>query len=203
MIYDLEKRKDPYQSLDDEVESLNKTIYLARHCEAVGQAAEAGLTGAGVVQAEGLAELLSGTGIGRIVSSPFVRAVESIEPLARRLGVGIELDERLIEAALSTVDHPDWLAKLRDTFSDFELAFEGGESSQAATTRGIAAVKDALALGTDPIAVVTHGRLLTLILKHFDPKYGFEEWQALKTPDVFRVEVSDEQAAVSKCVRVV
>jgi 2,3-bisphosphoglycerate-dependent phosphoglycerate mutase len=182
---------------------MNRVIYLVRHCDAVGQGAEAGLTAEGVMQAEGLAELLSGSGIGRIVSSPFARAVASIEPLASRLGVEIELDERLIEAALSSADHTDWLDKLRATFSDFELSFEGGESSRAATTRAIAAISDVTsqqsAVGSQPSVVVTHGRLLTLILKHFDPKYGFEEWQLLTTPDVFRVVIGEGgQSAVSR-----
>jgi 2,3-bisphosphoglycerate-dependent phosphoglycerate mutase len=175
---------------------MNKVIYLVRHCEATGQGADARLTGEGVEQAEGLSEFLSGAGVGRIVSSPFVRAVDSIRPLADRLNIEIELDERLIEAPLSTIDHSDWLDKLRATFSDFELACEGGESSRAATLRAIAAVNEAS--GEQTAVVVTHGRLLTLILKHFDPKYGFEEWQRLTTPDVFRVEVSGEQGAASR-----
>ena len=66
---------------------------------------------------------------------PFTRAVQSIEPLAKRLGLGIKIDERLIEANLSTINYPDWLDRLRTTFSDFELAFEGGESSRTASER--------------------------------------------------------------------
>jgi broad specificity phosphatase PhoE len=34
--------------------------------------------------------------------------------------------------------------------------------------------------------VVTHGNLLTLLLRHFDGRSGFETWPALKNPDVFR-----------------
>ena len=100
----------------------------------------------------------------------------------------------MIEAALSTIDYSDWPDKLRGAFSDFELSFEGGESSQAATDRAIAAINDALLLETDPIVVVTHGRLLTLILKHFDSKYGFEEWQNLTTPDVFRIVIKENES---------
>src|SRR5215203_5281496 len=137
---------------------MSKIIYLVRHGQATGQAADAPLTSEGIDQAEALAECLSGVGIGQIVSSPFARARTSIKPLSIRLQIEIKLDARLIEAALSTIDYSDWLDKLRGTFSNFEFCFEGGESSRAATTRAIAAVNDALLLDTDPIAVVTHGR---------------------------------------------
>ena len=89
------------------------------------------------------------------------------------MGLGIKIDERLIEANLSTINYPDWLDRLRTTFSDFELAFEGGESSRTASERGIAAIRDVLITSESPTVVVTHGRLMTLILKHFDSKYGF------------------------------
>ncbi len=177
---------------------MSKIIYLVRHCAATGQAADAPLTAEGVVQAEALAEFLSGFGIGQIVSSPFARAVKSIEPLANHLNIEIKLDERLVEGALSSIDYSDWLDKLRETFSDFELCFEGGESSQTATVRATDAVNDALLSDTDSIAVVTHGRLLTLILKHSDSKYGFEEWQNLTTPDVFRIVIKENESQVDR-----
>jgi 2,3-bisphosphoglycerate-dependent phosphoglycerate mutase len=177
---------------------MNKIIYLVRHCQATGQAADAPLTSEGTNQAEALADFLSEARIGRIVSSPFARALESIKPLSTRLNIEVKSDARLIEAALSTTNYSDWHDKLRETFSDFELCFEGGESSRAATTRATAAVNDALLLDMNSVAVVTHGRLLTLILKRFDSKYGFEEWQHLTTPDVFRLVIKENESKVDR-----
>jgi 2,3-bisphosphoglycerate-dependent phosphoglycerate mutase len=177
---------------------MNKTIYLLRHCQATGQVADAPLTSEGNIQAEALAKFLSGFGIGQIVSSPFARSLESIKPLSIRSNIEIKSDARLIEAALSTIDYSDWLDKLRETFSDFELSFEGGESSRAATTRAIGAINDVLMSDTERVTVVTHGRLLTLILKHFDSKYGFDEWQNLTTPDVFRLVFKENKSQVER-----
>ncbi|MBV9960063.1 MAG: histidine phosphatase family protein [Acidobacteria bacterium] len=177
---------------------MNRTLYLVRHCQATGQAPEAPLTSEGLAQAQMLAEFLSGSSIERIVSSPFTRAVQSIEPLAQRLGLEIKMDGRLIEAALSTIDYPDWLDRLRSTFSDFDLSFEGGESGRAATARAVAAMSDALQSGTDSTLIVTHGRLMTLILKHFDPTYGFEDWRKLSAPDVYRVTLKDGGSDVER-----
>lgn len=175
-----------------------KTVFLVRHGKAEGQEPAAPLTPDGLTQAIVLADLLEKAQIRQIVASPFARALQSIDPLAKRLGLGIEIDERLIEANLSTIDYPDWLDRLRTTFSDFELAFEGGESSRTASERGMAAIRDVLLTSENPTVVVTHGRLLTLILKHFDSKYGFDEWKTLTAPDVFELTLVDSDSTIRR-----
>jgi 8-oxo-dGTP diphosphatase len=48
-------------------------------------------------QAAELVELLRPYGLRRILSSPYVRCVETVEPLAAALGLPVEEDERLTE----------------------------------------------------------------------------------------------------------
>jgi len=50
-------------------------------------------------QAAVLAELLRPLGMRRVLSSPYVRCVETVEPLAAALGVRVEPDDRLAEGA--------------------------------------------------------------------------------------------------------
>lgn len=50
-------------------------------------------------QAVDLVELLQPLGVRRVVSSPYVRCVASVEPLAAALGLPVEQDERLAEGA--------------------------------------------------------------------------------------------------------
>jgi 8-oxo-dGTP diphosphatase len=50
-------------------------------------------------QAAELVELLRSLGIRRIVSSPAVRCVETVEPLAAALDMNVERDRRLAEGA--------------------------------------------------------------------------------------------------------
>jgi 8-oxo-dGTP diphosphatase len=50
-------------------------------------------------QAAELVDLLDSLEVRRIVSSPFTRCVETVEPLAERLGLPVELDDRLAEGA--------------------------------------------------------------------------------------------------------
>jgi broad specificity phosphatase PhoE len=51
----------------------------------------------GVRQSAELVDLLRPLGVRRVVSSPYVRCVQTVEPLAAALGVELELDERLAE----------------------------------------------------------------------------------------------------------
>jgi 8-oxo-(d)GTP phosphatase len=61
-------------------------------------------------QSEGLVDVLAGFAIDRIVSSPYVRCIQTVEPLADARGLEIELDERL--GADQLEDVPDVLEEL-------------------------------------------------------------------------------------------
>ncbi len=50
-------------------------------------------------QAAALVELLRPLGVRRVVSSPYVRCVETVEPLAAALELPVEPDDRLAEGA--------------------------------------------------------------------------------------------------------
>jgi 2,3-bisphosphoglycerate-dependent phosphoglycerate mutase len=176
-------------------------VYLVRHCRPEGQAPEAPLTAEGRGQAEALADFLEGAGIERIVSSPFARALQSIAPLARRLGIEVEVDARLCERVLSTAPRPDWRERLRESFEDLDLCLEGGESSRAAMARAVAVVDELRQRSARTTAIVSHGNLLTLLLRHFDERFGFDAWQRLTNPDVFRVSLSERTALVDRIWR--
>jgi phosphohistidine phosphatase SixA len=57
------------------------------------------LDGRGRRQAAALVDLLLPLGVQRVVSSPYLRCVETVEPLAAELGLPVEHDDRLAEGA--------------------------------------------------------------------------------------------------------
>jgi len=178
---------------------MNTTIYLIRHCQATGQEPDAVLTAEGEKQAEKLADFLSDAPIARIVSSPFVRAVQSIKPLAHRLRLQIETDPRLQERVLSNSSLPHWRENLQQTFEQLDLRFPGGESSREAMQRAGAAVQDILhQQPTSAIAIVSHGNLSTLLLKYFDEAIGFSTWETMTTPDVFCIQPDEGGTSITR-----
>jgi broad specificity phosphatase PhoE len=80
-------------------------LYVVRHAHAGDRSAwghrdtSRPLSKKGRRQAAGIADLLAGVGIERVLSSPATRCVQTLEPLAERLGVPVEGDARLREGA--------------------------------------------------------------------------------------------------------
>ncbi len=66
-------------------------VYLVRHAEKTTEQTDPGLTEAGKARAELLAEKLTDAGIDRIHSSDYVRTRDTAAPLAKRLGLDVEL----------------------------------------------------------------------------------------------------------------
>jgi phosphohistidine phosphatase SixA len=81
------------------------TLYVVRHGKAGSRSAwpEADdlrpLTKAGRRQAEAIAEMLADRDLERIVSSPYVRCRQSVEPLAERIRLPVDLSDALEEGA--------------------------------------------------------------------------------------------------------
>ena len=163
-------------------------LLLVRHCESSGQHADAPLTARGLAQAEALAETLAAFPIERIVSSPYLRARQTIAPYAARVGLGVELDPRLEERKLSREPIPDWREHVRASFHDLERRAPGGESGRETLERGRAALADVLARGAKLSAIVGHGQHLSLLLHAIDGRFGFAGWEALTNPDLYLVE---------------
>ncbi|MED3562038.1 histidine phosphatase family protein [Bacillus xiapuensis] len=162
-----------------------KKIYVIRHCEAEGQSPEAQLTDRGNEQALDLSEFFSNIKIDRIISSPYKRALDSIKPLAKKSNVEVEIDRKLTERILSTKNFSDWFEKLRNTFDDIALKFEGGESSREAMERIVEVVEEAFSRNNNNTVIVTHGNLMSLLLMYFNKDFGYDNWKNLSNPDVF------------------
>jgi 8-oxo-dGTP diphosphatase len=81
------------------------TVFLVRHADAKSRAnwphpdETRPLTRKGLDQAEGLVDLLHDRPIRRILSSPAVRCVETLAPLANKLGLKVEQTDALFEGA--------------------------------------------------------------------------------------------------------
>jgi 8-oxo-dGTP diphosphatase len=100
------------------------------------------LTPKGYEQADGLVALLEGRGIARILSSPFLRCVETVTPLAARLGLPVEEVRELAEgggasaarlvrdldgAVAVLCSHGDVIPELLETIAKRSALPRGGE----------------------------------------------------------------------------
>jgi 2,3-bisphosphoglycerate-dependent phosphoglycerate mutase len=175
-----------------------KHIYLIRHCKAEGQEPAAALTIEGVEQADRLAGFLKEKRIDFVVTSPFARAIATIAPFCQTRNMDYQVDDRLMERVLSTANVPNWMELLEHTYENLDAVYEGGESSREAMSRGVAVIDEIVHGPYQNAAVVTHGALMSLIIKSFDPAFGFEEWRNLSNPDVYVISVEDGERSIER-----
>jgi 2,3-bisphosphoglycerate-dependent phosphoglycerate mutase len=166
---------------------MRKKIYIVRHCSAQGQQAKAKLTEEGLNQAEKLVDFFNEIKINRIISSPYLRAIQSIKPLSKQQEIDIEIEDRLAERVLCGEDLPDWQSKLELSFSDLDVKLVGGESSREAMSRIVNVVEAIFQSEFESTIIVTHGNLMSLLLHHVDQNFGFREWRHLSNPDVYLI----------------
>jgi len=153
-------------------------VYLARHGQTAynlerrfqGQQ-PVPLDDTGREQAADLAERASTPGFVALWCSPLLRARETADIVARRIGLPPREDPRLMET-----DAGDWTdrtfaeiqAEAPDAFAGFlggdpDFAFPGGESFAQQSARVAAALAD-VELGELPALVVCHGVVIRLAL---------------------------------------
>jgi phosphohistidine phosphatase SixA len=94
-------------------------LYLVRHAKAGSRHDFSGndrlrpLSGTGRRQAKALATRLVAEDVTKLISSPYLRCIQTLHPTAKAIGVKVETDERLGEGR-SYVDVLDMLETLPD-----------------------------------------------------------------------------------------
>jgi 2,3-bisphosphoglycerate-dependent phosphoglycerate mutase len=168
-----------------------KTIILIRHALSSGQAPQAELAPEGREQAEALIERLKCLGIDGLFSSPYRRAHDTIKPYAAHSGLDVHVLDDLHERVLSPEPRDDWLRHVELSFDDVDYKLAGGESLRDTRRRGLKALGVMAAADHGLAAAVSHGVLLSSIFQGINKDFGFEDWRALRNPDIFEVALKD------------
>jgi 2,3-bisphosphoglycerate-dependent phosphoglycerate mutase len=169
------------------------TIFLIRHGRAdwPGEG-ERPLSASGVRAAQAISQLPYLRPMDAIYSSPFRRSIETVTPLARNLGIDVEVLNDLRERELPVVAGTEFEAIVNDAWRFPERSPAGGESNVVAQARGLAVVRTLLGRHTGHhIAIATHGNLLALILNGVDSSYGYDFWRQLTFPDIYQLDFED------------
>ena len=170
-------------------------VLLIRHAESVpigtpGYADDdRPLTDAGRSAAEELAFELGEWQLTAIYSSPYARAVETVEPLARLRRLEIHLLDDLRERRLCVTGDGGWRETLAQAWADPDFALPGAESGRDAQRRGIRTLDLLRGRHADGgrVAAASHGNLISLILQALEPGIDGEFHLAMPNPAVYRL----------------
>ncbi|WP_025678162.1 histidine phosphatase family protein [Paenibacillus polymyxa] len=176
-------------------------IYMVRHGESPkteGNERTRGLTDKGKSDAYRITELLKGEGIEVFVSSPYQRAILTIQELARRSGQEVLVFEDLKERIFLNEDHrmPDaeLFPLLDKSFSDPNFALQGGESNTVCQNRSIAVLKELLkTYRGQKVALGTHGAVMALMMGYYDKQYDLNFLLHTSKPDIYRMKFNGQE----------
>jgi 2,3-bisphosphoglycerate-dependent phosphoglycerate mutase len=168
------------------------TLLLIRHAESMAPGISGfdeytrPLTAKGMRDAQQLRDALASARIDAAYSSPYLRARQTIEPIAHARGITIVTVEDLRERLLSPVDLPEWRAHLRRSWEDFDYAPPGGETSRDAQARVVRVLDTIAARHTaGTVILASHGNLIALALNAFTPSVDYAFWESIPMPAVF------------------
>lgn len=164
-------------------------IYFVRHAHSTYTPDEYNrpLSESGKLEASKLVPLFETIQIDAMYASNYLRAYETIEPIAMQKGLAIQKEELLNERVLSSNPIADFEKSIQKVWDDPTFAFAGGESNEAAQKRVRLIIDQLLKRHlTETIIIGTHGNILTLLLNDFDDNYGLAFWKTLKMPDIVK-----------------
>ena len=176
-------------------------IYMVRHGESPkteGNERMRGLTEKGKFDANRVTELLKDEGINTFISSPYSRAMLTIEELAHFYEKEILIDENLRECMFTSEDtimsDKEVYPLVKKMFSSPNFSIRGGESKEECQNRAVTVLKEILKdYKRHKIVIGTHGLVRTLMMEYFDRQYGYEFLMETSKPDVYRMKFNGEQ----------
>ena len=134
--------------------------------------------------------------ITKVISSPYMRAIDTIKGAAHRKKLEIETikDCRERKVANEHIDVDDFFIFAKKQWSDFDFRLEGGESLNQVQKRAVGVVNDLLdRFPGEKIILGTHGTWLGVLLNYFDDKYDYYFWESIKMPDIFLLVFQESQ----------
>lgn len=171
---------------------MSTNIYLVRHAESKyipnDDDYNRPLSSKGKKDAKRLVKFFSDFNITKVISSPYLRAVHTVEVIAKDKDLEIELINDFRERTVANyyLNDEEFTKFVKLQWKDFDYYLDGGESLREVQDRGVNGLKEVVQqYNNENIIIGTHGTWLAVILNYFHEKYNYEFWMSLKMPDIF------------------
>jgi 2,3-bisphosphoglycerate-dependent phosphoglycerate mutase len=147
------------------------------------------LTTEGLAAAASLAPRLAELAPAAVVSSPYLRAVQTVQPAADLLGLPIDTDFSLREWDFGYAPTPDYERLDAESWADPTLARADGESLDQVSSRAVAA----LSRLTGDTIVGSHGTFISRALAGFGIAVDLAFVRSMPMPAVFELTMTGGQ----------
>jgi 2,3-bisphosphoglycerate-dependent phosphoglycerate mutase len=157
-----------------------------------------GLTAEGLRQAEQLVAELVDLAPAVIVSSPYLRAVQTVEPTARAVGLPVRTIMALREWDSGLGPRPDFAVHYAASWDDPQAARPGGESLAQLSTRAMTALAALLAQHRDATVMIgSHGMFIARALVGLGIAVDWAFCRAMPMPAVYQLRFDHGQLHAS------
>lgn len=161
-----------------------KTVFFVRHAQPNYENhcdQERELTAKGREDARLVTEFFQGREIDLVLSSPYVRARETIRGLAEARGQEITLVDDFRERKVGESWIDDFMEFARRQWEDFSYCLPQGESLSQVQKRNLQALREVFRQRPDcqTIVVGSHGTALSTVIRYYQPEFGYPEFLRL------------------------
>ncbi len=126
-------------------------------------------------------EFLMDKGIDAVLSSPYVRALETIRPFAEAARLPIVHVPDFRERKVDNVWIDDFDAFARNQWADFDYRLADGESLREVQERNVAALTRVLDdYAGQRVAIGGHGTAISTVLNFCDAGFGYREFEGIR-----------------------
>ncbi|HWL26830.1 MAG TPA: histidine phosphatase family protein [Ureibacillus sp.] len=165
-------------------------LYFVRHAHSTYTPDELNrpLSEKGLIDATMVTSLLKGEKIGIVVSSPYKRAIQTVQGIAEYINTEVEIIDGFKERTLTTTPANKFAVAIAKVWEDYNFSWEGGESNFVAQKRGVEATFNILEkYKGENVVIGTHGNIMVLIMNFFNSQYDYSFWQNLDMPDIYKL----------------
>ncbi len=183
-----------------------KKLYLIRHGKASmeGSDRERLLDDDGIIQASSLCQKIKKKFENqkiRIISSPFKRAMQTIENLSQDLNINIEKSDALEEINIGKDQILSKHQIIEKMWSDENFKVKNGSSQYEHVEKiknDINKILENFYKSDYNLILISHGNSIGIILKYFlKTKFSFTDWKKISMPDMYCLSFDENNKVIN------
>ena len=159
-------------------------IYLVRHAKpdlSIHDDFLRPLSSQGLMERKKVTDFLMDKNISKVYSSPYKRAIDTIEHFAEQSQLSIQIIDDFRERKVSDRWIEDFNSFCRNQWSDFEYKLENGESLSEVQKRNIQVLKLLIKKDDgDNIIIGSHGTAISTVLHYFNNRFNYDDFARIK-----------------------
>lgn len=157
------------------------------------------LTEEGVNDCKKVTEFLLNRNITKVFSSPYKRAIDTINDFAKISDLEINIIDDFRERKVDNIWIEDFDKFSKEQWNNFDYKLSDGENLNEVQKRNITALQEILRENTNEnIVIGTHGTALSTIINYFDNNFNYNEFERIKSFMPFIVCISFDGEDVIK-----